>query len=108
MSLSNLIEVITIIALPIILGYSVLLILSRKQLPILLSLALSYGLGTGLLTQWMLLLGIIKIPFSIQTINYPLILITLVLLIIVNKSSKKNPLLKYARPKRDKFDFLLL
>ncbi len=59
---------------PLGLGYVVLRFLPPgKNLPFLLSLALAFGLGTGMLTQWMLLLDIFSIRFSANTINMPLI-----------------------------------
>jgi hypothetical protein len=44
---------------------------------VLLTLALSYGLGLGILSQWMLILGIMRIPFMTSTITLPLAILPL-------------------------------
>ncbi len=80
-----------ILLLPVLLGHSIILCAGRnKNLPIPFIFAISFGLGTGAITQWMLWLGILKIPFSIYSINTPLILLTATLY-FVNFQSKPFP-----------------
>ena len=66
--------------LPLGLGYFLTLYLTRRNpLPRPFSLAVGYGLGTGILTQWMLFLGVFKIPLTSLTINVPLLVFALIL-----------------------------
>lgn len=74
--MTTFIHAVTILLLPLGLGYSLVHCLTRRTpLSTPLSIAVGYGLGTGLLTQWMLLLGILHIPFTARTINIPLLLL---------------------------------
>lgn len=83
---------------PLSLGYITLTILSRgKTINLALSLALSYGLGVGLLSQWMLILGIFDIPWDLSTIVIPLAIILSLFGFIYKKpkypvDSDSNPL----------------
>ena len=62
---------------PIALGLSVILFAGKNRCPPLsLSIALAYGLGTGLITIWMFALGIANIPQSVISINAPLAAMT--------------------------------
>lgn len=68
------------IAIPVGLGVVIVLSIAgqRSWRPLPLT-ALAYGLGMGVLTQWMLILGAFKIPFGVAAIGLPL-LVTAVLL----------------------------
>ncbi len=77
------------VGIPLGLGYSVVIVLFQKRpLGILFSLALAYGLGMGLLTQWMLILGALKIPLGVATIGLPLISLTIGLSIAITVLGK--------------------
>ena len=66
--------------LPLALGYVLLLLMTRdRRLPLTLGLALGYGLGNGILCQWMFALGILGIPYSVRSIGFPLGIVLLVL-----------------------------
>ena len=72
--------------LPLSLGYLLVIFITRKnRLPFFFSVSLGFGLGMGLLTQWILVLGILKIPFSDSLINYPLCLVVATLLFLCKK-----------------------
>ncbi len=74
--------ILTSFIVPIILGYAVVSFLFRhRPLGLLFNLALSYGLGMGLLTQWMLILGILKKNFSVYSIGLPLITVAVSFLV---------------------------
>ena len=67
---------------PLLTGYSILLFLDKEhamEMPI--KIALSYGLGLGLLSIWMLCLGIFNQPFGPITIGLPLILVSCTFLV---------------------------
>lgn len=87
------------ILLPLGAGYGLLLIIMREySFPFIASLALAYGLGLGILTQWMLLLGIFEIPLHLGTIGLPLCIFALCLVFLYLKKyktsqSKKNHVL---------------
>lgn len=84
-------QILLIHAMPIILGYSIIIASSRGVLPPkLLCLSLAYGIGTGLITLWMFTLGTLNIPFTIGMINYPLGLLA-VLLCSLNLKYLKIP-----------------
>jgi len=72
------------IAVPIVFGYWVLMsILGRHpKEPILFRLAVSFGLGFGLLAQWMLVMGIVKIPYSLELVALPIVFTTIALFTI--------------------------
>ena len=76
------------ILIPLSAGYALvtflLKIISKKEF--LFHIALAYGLGFGLLTHWMLLLVYLKIPFSINSIGWPLIFLTITFAIIFRKN----------------------
>lgn len=75
--LTSLIFISTIIAS----GYCGVLLcnLRRHPIPLLFSIALSYGLGAGILTVGMLLLGSLSIPLTMQRTTFILILLPLIL-----------------------------
>jgi len=73
--------------LPLGLGYAITLYLTRHHpLPKVFCLAVGYGLGTGLLTQWMLFLGVFNIPLSAAAINIPLFALLLACLFALKKN----------------------
>ena len=66
--------------LPLATGYQLLrFILRQNAINIIPAGALAYGLGLGILSQWMLFLGIAEIPYTLGIIAIPLLLITLLL-----------------------------
>lgn len=79
------------LALPLIMGYTFLNFLFRKnRLNLAVSLSLSYGLGLGILTQWMFLLGIVGIKYNAQIIGAPLLIFSIFLVPFVFKKAGKN------------------
>ena len=59
--------------LPTLFGYVLLCsILKSYKLPMPFMLALSFGLGLGIITSWMLYLGICKIPLTYPNLSFPL------------------------------------
>ena len=76
---------------PLLMGFILLKRLFYKTpLPVLPALALGYGLGLGILSQWMLLLGILKIEYNVATIAVPLVLFTFVVNYFLNRKQKKT------------------
>lgn len=72
--------------LPVSAGYAIVISLfagRRFSLPA--TLALSYGMGMGLLAQLMLILGILKIPYGPLSIGIPLFLTAAILLLFQRK-----------------------
>lgn len=91
----------TIIIQPVALGYCLIRLMDRERLlPLTFSLALAYGLGTGILTLWMFLLGILHIPLTISTINYPMAISLAIsaLLIIKSRNTNRNKRSDHALP----------
>ncbi len=81
------------LALPIGLGYSLfLMLIQRRRPPLPLGLSIGFALGYGLISQWILALGILRIPFSLYTIDLPLWGVTLLLSIPLWRSAPRlNP-----------------
>ncbi len=78
--------------LPWLLGYSVVQLLFQKNPPPLtLQFALSYGLGMGILSQWILCLGVAGIPYTENIIRLPLVLVMLLFLTIAWLRRSKYP-----------------
>ncbi len=74
---------------PLILGMSVVLYLfRRKPLSLFLMLALSWGVGLGLLAQYMLILTMIGIRLSVTTIAVPIMGVVLMLIYLSGKGNK--------------------
>ena len=72
------IKLILSILIPFSAGYVFLIYLFRKQvLPLSLMIALSYGLGLGLLAIWMLCLFICQQTFHLSLIRTPFVLVTI-------------------------------
>ena len=91
----------TILIAPVTLGYCLISLMdAKKTIPVTLGLALAYGLGTGLLTLWMFLLGALRAPLTTGTINYPLATSIAVCFLFILKSRNKSPgeRLKYNFP----------
>lgn len=76
---------------PLLTGQILLFFLfGRRYFPLSLSLALSYGLGTGFLTQIMFLLGALHIPFSVGTIGSSMLL-AIILIWLLFRSLRPAP-----------------
>lgn len=72
--------VILFLSIPIALGYSLVnLICMKDALPFYVKLMLSYGIGTGLLTNWVIILSFLEIPLNAISINLPILTLTLFL-----------------------------
>lgn len=68
---------------PLTMGLLIVRMLFRhRPIPGFLALAVAYWLGTGLLTQWMLILSALKMPFNFIIIAGPLIFATLMLILV--------------------------
>ena len=82
------------IGLPLLLGWAVMRFFwtSATTENFFLRLAMAYGLGMGLLAQWILILGILKIRFSLATIVGPLLGGSLFLLYFVWRRSRTRVL----------------
>ncbi len=63
-------------------GYCGILLCNHRRdpLPMLFSIALAYGLGSGVLTVWMFFLGNLNIPLTIQATMFPLMLLPVTLM----------------------------
>jgi len=86
-------------AMLVVLGHSVIVVSSkRKPPPLLLSLALAYGLGTGLISVWMFILGVCNISFKVGAINYPLGILAILLYILSLKHMKAPQTQNNTRP----------
>lgn len=100
----------TILMMPVALGYCLIALMdTKKTIPATLGLALAYGLGTGLLTLWMFLVGVLHAPFTIATINYPLATFIAIcaLSILKSRDATNNKKLEWILPSRH-FDCLSL
>ena len=85
--------------LPLSIGYALVVLLCRRlSVDLLPSLAISYGLGMGVLSQWMLLLGMAQIPFNLATIGFPLTFVAIFLSFLALTKLKRNPLSADAKP----------
>lgn len=85
--------------LPLSIGYALVVLLCRRlSIDLLPSLAISYGLGMGILSQWMLLLGMAQIPFNLMTIGIPLTLVAILFSSLALTKLKRNPLSADAKP----------
>jgi len=81
------------ILIPCLIGYVLLsALIGRRYFNLLPSLAISFGLGLGILTQCMLLLGILGIKYSVRSITFMLITIGVLIIIFffVKSHSQKN------------------
>ena len=70
------IVIIAAILLPALLGFGVITLLLREDRSIgtLERIGLSYPLGAGLLTVQMFLIGLLRIPFSVWSISFPVVI----------------------------------
>jgi len=92
--MNELIQISISLSIPICLGYCILSYLFRRStLCSLTKLALSYGLGLGCLSIWMLILGILRLPLTTYSIGFPLLFISFVLatLTYIYKKNHINP-----------------
>ena len=79
------------VGLPVIFGLALIrLLLHGLQLPFLLRLTLAYGLGMGLLAQWILLLDIFGIPFCREAVAFPLLLISFLIFFFHHRWRKSS------------------
>lgn len=64
---------------PILTGFALLLCFPQPTVRPKRSLtaALSYGLGIGILAQWMLVLGVARVPYTVATMAWPLVIFSL-------------------------------
>ncbi|MCR4336958.1 MAG: hypothetical protein NUV91_04045 [Candidatus Omnitrophica bacterium] len=77
--------------LPAFLGHLIVqLILRRQKIPFLCSVALGYGIGTGILTHLMLVLGFFHIPYTFRNITSFLIVLAIPLMIFFIKMQRKS------------------
>ncbi len=84
-------KLITSLLIPLAIGYAVILFISRNQImPIFLRLALSYGMGMGILAFWMMLLGMFGQTFNLWTVGGPLLGIALILVLFLFISQKNE------------------
>ena len=94
---------------PILLGYLIIyLLFDRKPFPFWFHISLSYGLGIGIVSQWILLLGILNIPYNRQTLSLPLLSIIMLLFLWAKKKApqKNQPHIPEYFQKNESFDLL--
>jgi len=76
-------------------GYAFLLWLDQERaIPLALKIALAYGLGLGLLSLWMLCLGMLGQSYNLFSIGMPLVALTVIFLIWYLKHTNRAPLPK--------------
>ncbi len=76
---------------PLILGYASLhMIMGGRSFPMILGLAISFGLGFGILSQWMLLLAIFQVPLGRLSISLPLLGLALIFLLMSRLFKQKT------------------
>lgn len=99
MTSSEWLSLLVSLLLPLSTGYTLVVLLCRRlSIDLLPCLAISYGLGMGVLSQWMLLLGMAQIPLNLMTIGIPLTFVTISLSILALTKLKKNPISTNAKP----------
>ncbi len=92
MTSSEWLSLLVSLLLPLSTGHALVVLLCRRaSIDLLPCLAISYGLGMGILSQWMLLLGMAQIPLNLMTIGIPLTFVTISLSILALTKLKKNP-----------------
>ena len=69
--------IITSLLIPTYVGFVLQEILFRRPPPFALRMSLSYGLGLGVITQWMLGLGILGVSYNLLTVGCPLLILAL-------------------------------
>lgn len=70
--LLTVLELICAVFLPIAMGMTLLrLIFGQRGLPLWAALGLAYGLGTGLLTHWMLIVAMFRWPLTLPVVSIP-------------------------------------
>lgn len=106
----NLLGLVVSFLIPWSLGYSLVMFFFRNQpLSVLWKVSLGYALGMGVLSQWMLILGILKIPFHPMTIGGPLLLIQVAiwLCLLARRKSRSHSLILKSQD-QPKSDFVSL
>ena len=89
----HLIRLLLSLLIPLVIGLSLLKILfPKKYLPKGLTIALGYGCGAGILTQWMLMIGGCGLGLTLANIALPLIIISALLLWISRMKNKQTSL----------------
>ena len=79
----TLVKILNVVAIPTMLGFAVQYFLTRQiVINLFFMLAVGFGLGCGLVAQWMLCLKILKIQYDLFTIGAPLLMAALILLIL--------------------------
>ncbi len=80
---NNALPILTSLGIPLVAGYSFLnLVLRRNFLDFPTRIAIAYGIGFGILAQWMLILGIFHKTYSFNIIAFPLILFTIICILL--------------------------
>lgn len=91
----TLIKLFISLALPIFAGYALLNFILRRDRPNLsTSLGLSYGLGLGVLTHWMLFLDVIGIKYSVESIGIPLLIFSIFIFSLAFRKGKREQVSK--------------
>lgn len=79
------------LGIPLSAGYTLIMFLFRNYaLPLTLRISLAYGLGLGLLTLWMMIVGAFQWPFNLLTIGIPLLFLAAVGVIFLMIQRKNN------------------
>ena len=76
---------------PVLAGYSIYLFLFKDP-PFnrLASLAISFGIGIGMITHWMVILSLLKVNLNRGNIGLPLIVLAFILILYVNLKKRKD------------------
>jgi len=86
-------DVITLIFLPVVIGLLLMgLFIKNFNCHLFLRLGMACGLGLGVITQWMLLIGSLGLPMDARFINIPLWAVTLLLagILFVRENENRN------------------
>lgn len=95
--------------LPFLAGYAFLNFLFRRdKLNFLASFGFSYGLGMGILTQWMLFLHIIGISYSVGAVAIPLLFFSVLFFFLAFKQEKKSSFLPSEPPSSNSYKALYI
>ncbi len=94
MFLMNTLQLILSILIPGIIGLGAAHLLFRKRaLSRIFLFSISFCLGLGFLTSWMIVLSMVQIPWSVELINYPLLFLSILInlyLIKTNSTRRKE------------------
>src|SRR6185503_20361940 len=101
MPLNDTLNVLIILALPTISGLCLIWSMNKThQLPWPLAVTLGFGLGTGLVAQWLRILSIFHLPFSFFLINLPFLVIPILLcgrILVQRRRTPPAPLIEWAK-----------